>query len=535
MRPLLSTLLLFVGACAPKLPPHGAVPDQVRAWQATVDWDAAGDEAVELLTEYLRVDTSNPPGGELAGARYLGAQLDRDGIPWELVDYAPGRASIIGQLKADSPTESPLCLLSHIDVVPADAAEWPEDKGPFSGVVDEDGMLWGRGALDMKGLGTAELHVMSLLARLGAPLKRDIFLIAVADEEVNNQGMIQIVEDHWSELGCGYVINEGAYGVVDALFEGQTIHAISVGEKGALWLEVIARGEPGHGSTPLPDTAIDRLRQAMARIDERKAKPDWHPMMMELLGRVGEHKGGFTGGVLRRPALVRSLARSKILGNPLTRASLTTTFNLTGLRGAEGFNVVPHKAVARYDIRLQPDVTEEMVVAEIKELVQGIPEIEIRVERVFGGAVSEWRGDPVYNAIAAHATDGRPDAVAGPFLSIGFTDSIFARHKGARAYGYAPFVIDRELLETMHGHRERVPVSEVREGARRLFGIVVQSAVDYEQAPPDTRVGGRAVAAVVLGPPQAESESESGERVVPVDSVEPADEVVPADPAGSEQ
>ncbi|TVQ91670.1 MAG: M20/M25/M40 family metallo-hydrolase [Deltaproteobacteria bacterium] len=518
MRLVFAAAFMLCGACATRQAPLPPIPAEVRAWQDAVDWDEAGDEAVDLLAEYLKIDTSNPPGGEFEGAMYLAAQLDRDDIPWKTYEIAPGRTSIVGRLAAKDPTAPPLCLVSHIDVVPADAAEWPEESGPFSGVIDEEGMLWGRGALDMKGLGTAELQVMALLKRLDAPLRRDVLLVAVADEEVNNLGMIQLVEDHWDDLNCAYVINEGAYGVVDALFEGQTVHAISVGEKGALWLEVIARGEPGHGSTPLPDTAIDRLRQAMARIDERTAKPDWHPMMMELLANVGNHRGGFSGGVLRRPAMVKSLARGKILANPLTRASLTTTFNLTGLQGAEGFNVVPHRAVARYDIRLQPEVTAEEVVAEIEELVAGIPTIEVKVARTFGGAVSEWRGDPVYEAIASHAIDGRPDAVAGPFLSIGFTDSIFARHKGARAYGYAPFVIDRELLETMHGHRERIPVDQVREGARRLFGIVVQTAVDVAQAPPSAPAKGRAVAPVLMpheepaaapsdeGPPQDASD-----------------------------
>jgi acetylornithine deacetylase/succinyl-diaminopimelate desuccinylase-like protein len=484
VRAIVSLLVaLTAPACAPKLPPHPPVPDHVRAWQATIDWDEAGAEAVDLLAAYLRVDTSNPPGNETDGARWLGAALDRDGIPWTLHEFAPGRGSIVARLSAQAPTEAPLCLLSHIDVVPAHAEEWSGEHGPFSGTIDADGMLWGRGALDMKALGALELHALTLLARSAAPLRRDVILIAVSDEEVDNQGMLQITGELWPELRCGHVLNEGAYGVRDALVEGQTVHAISVGEKGVAWVEVIARGEPGHGSTPLPDTAIERLRRAIDAIDRRRASPEWHPMMMELLGRVGAHGGGATGFVLSRPALVKSAARGKLMSNPLTRASLTTTFNLTGLRGAEGFNVVPHKAVAAYDIRLLPGVTADDVVAEIRDLVRDIPEIEVQVARHFPAAVSEWRGDPVYDAIASQAVDGRPDAVAGPFLSIGFTDSIFARQLGARAYGYTPIVIDRALLQTMHGHDERVPVAEIREGARRMYGILVQVAVDPVATP----------------------------------------------------
>jgi acetylornithine deacetylase/succinyl-diaminopimelate desuccinylase-like protein len=479
---LLIPLVALLG-CAPKLPPQPGVPAGVRAWQDAVDWDVAGDEAVGLLQSYLQVDTSNPPGGETEGARWLAAALDRDGIGWSIHEFAPGRGSIVARLRAEAPTEAPLCLLSHIDVVPAAAAEWPAETSPFSGVIDAEGFLWGRGALDMKALGALELHTMALLARTGAPLRRDVVLIAVADEEVDNQGMLHVVEALWDELRCGHVLNEGAYGVRDALVDGQTVHAVSVGEKGVLWLEVVARGEPGHGSTPLPDTAIERLRRAMDAIEARSPRPEWHPMMMELLGRVGTHAGGLTGFVLARPGLVRSVARGRLMGNPLTRASLTTTVNLTGLRGAEGFNVVPHEAVAAYDIRLLPGVTPEAVVDELEGLVRGIPEVEVRVVRHFPAAVSPWQGDPLYDAIVAQALDGRPDAVAGPFLSIGFTDSIFARQQGAVAYGYTPMAITADLLATMHGHDERAPVSEIREGARRLFGVVVQAAVD-PSAPP---------------------------------------------------
>jgi acetylornithine deacetylase/succinyl-diaminopimelate desuccinylase-like protein len=460
-----------------------------RQWSALVDWAAAGEETVQLLSAYLQVDTVNPPGNETRGARWLGAALDRDGIPWTIYEFAPDRGSIVARLRADNPTELPLCLLSHIDVVTSHADRWPADKGPLSGVVDPDGFLWGRGALDMKGMGVLELHAMSLLARLKAPLRRDVVLVAVADEEVDNQGMRQLVDHHWSDLNCGHILNEGALGVSDALFDGQTVHAVSVGEKGALWVEMVAEGEPGHGSTPRGDSALDRLRAAMDEVADLEAEPNFHPMMLELLARAGDQHGGASGFVMQRPGLVRSLARGTLMENPLTRASMTTTVHLTGLGGAEAFNVVPPKVSAFYDIRLQPGTDGDEVVHRLRRATAEIPGISFVVHQDFDGAVSEWEGDPVYGAIVAHALDGREGHVAGPFLSVGYTDSIFGRHAGARAYGYVPLVVDADLLATMHGDAERVPVSELKEGVRRMFGMLVEAAVRLD-APVAAAPGG---------------------------------------------
>ena len=484
MRPLLLAMTLCLGACAAKLPPQPAADPASPAWRDRVDWDAAGDEAVRILAEYLRVDTINAPGNETRGARYLQQLLARDGIESELYGHAEGRDGLIARLEAEDSKERPLCLLSHIDVVPAETEAWPEQTGPLSGEI-ADGMLWGRGALDMKGLGIAELHAFVLLARLGVPLRRDVILIAVADEEIDNHGMQHLVDTRWDDLDCGHLINEGGFGVRDAIFDDQVLHAVSVGEKGVVWLDVVATGEPGHGSTPLGDSAIDRLRAATDAIDTRKAKPNWHPMMLQLLARAGEAGGGMTGFVMRRKGLVKTLARGTLKHNPVTWASVTTTVHLTGLDGAVSPNVLPGEVRATYDIRKQPGVSTEDVLDELRTLTKGIEGISFEVRHDLPAAVSPYEGDPFYDAIIAHTLEGREGHAAGPLLSIGFTDSVFARDRGTIAYGYAPFVIDGELLRTMHGHRERIPVSEVKEGSRRLFGMVVQGAADLS-APTDT-------------------------------------------------
>lgn len=452
------------------------VPAHVTAWRDRVDWPAAGAEAVDVLSRYLAVDTVNPPGNEGRGVAFFAELLDREGIPWEAVEHAPGRSSLIAWLDGgdDAP---PLCLLSHLDVVTSELEHWPADRGPLSGAV-ADGSVWGRGALDMKGMGAIELLTLIHLRRLGVPLRRDVVLLAVADEEVDNVGMRALVDEHWSRLNCGVILNEGGLGIEDALFEGQTVHAISVAEKGVLWLKMHADGRAGHGSTPYDGEAPERLLEAMDRIDRKwKPKPHIDPSLYDLLDAVGREKGGVVGAILRSPPLVRLVVKGKLMANPATRAAITDTVHLTGMAGAREPNVVPSRVSANYDARLLPGTDPDEVVAELQRLTRKVDGISFEVVQRFEATGSPW-DDPFYEAVAAYAVEGREGHVAGPVLSVGFTDSIFARPVGARAYGYVPFVVTEAEAGTMHGHAEHVPVEEVASGLRVLFSIVVDQAAE---------------------------------------------------------
>lgn len=448
---------------------------------AAIEWDSAGDEAVSLLSEYLRVDTRNPPGNETDGARFLAAALAREGIPSQIHEYAPGRGSLVARLKGTG-EQPPLCLLSHIDVVTWEEESWPEEAGPLSGVVHE-GALWGRGALDMKGMGAIELLSLVWLKRLGVPLTRDVILVAVADEEKHNDGARFLVEQRWDELGCSHLVNEGGVGVRDALFEGQTIWGISVAEKGLLWVRMVATGEPGHGSTPMPGRAPEKLVEALNRVARRKAAIHWHPALFELFHAVGQGRRGLEKAVLTRPGMVRSLLKARLMGNPATAALLTNTVNLTGFDGAEEPNVEPGEVAAIFDCRLLPGQSIDEVLAELAELVGHDPAIRFEVLQRFDGNESPIQ-DPLYAALARHAAGDDPGAVVGPVISPGFTDSIFFREKGVNAYGFVPFEGPQALLETMHGNAERVPVQTLREGLRKLFRAIVDVSVAADAEAP---------------------------------------------------
>ena len=467
---LLSLLLLSCAGAPRALHP---APAGVEKYAADLDFTKAGDEAVEVLRGYLRLDTFNPPGNETLGAEYLKAELAKDGLEAQVHEFSPGRGSLVARLKASKPSgEKPLCLLSHIDVVPAETELWPKETGPLSGAL-VDGMVWGRGALDMKGMGTLELQTFRWLARKQVPLHRDVILLAVADEEVGEGGMKLVTEQLWSELDCGHVINEGGMGVRGLLTENQTAFAISVGEKGILWLRVTAEGEAGHGSTPTDNRAPSRLVTALTKLATRQPRPRIQPAMYELLRRVGEKNGGAAGFVMQHPALVDTFAMKKLMAKPQTRAGVTDTCQVTGFDGrGSAANVIPSQTSAIMDCRLLPGTTPKALQSELEAMVKDVPGIKLEVVQAFDAAVSEM-DDPFFDALARHAVEGRDDAVAGPVISPGYTDSILARAKGARAYGFVPFDVTPEELATFHGRDERVSVKNVHRGLEILYRSVV--------------------------------------------------------------
>lgn len=482
MRKSIAAFALFsaavaVASCARyPLPPIERPPDLSR-FATKLDWDKLGDEAVDVLRGYLRVDTQNPPGNEIEGAKYFGAILDREGIPWKTVEFAPGRASLIARLSG-SGAEKPLCLLSHIDVATAVAADWPADKGPLSGVLDDKGDIWGRGTLDMKGMGVLELMTVVALKRQGVPLRRDVILLAVADEEVGNRGMRQIVEQSWGEIGCSHLVNEGGLGIRDLLLPNQTVFAISVAEKGLLWLRMNVRGQDGHGSTPRPEHTPRQLLRLLHLIEtKRVTEPHIHPSLYELLARVGRQAGGFSGFVLQRPSAVDMFVKSKLLANPGTRAAITDTLSITGLdAGIHEPNVVPSRASAVFDMRLLPDTKPDDVIAGLHKLLGDDKRVSFERIQESPSLTSPWQDDPFFHALAGQAVADRPEAVAGPVLSVGFTDSLFARMKGVHAYGLVPFAVSQEEAATMHGANERVSAANVKRGLRVLYNAVVEVA-----------------------------------------------------------
>src|SRR5712691_3234126 len=232
----------------------------------TIDWKAVGDEAIKLLQEYVRIATSNPPGDTRKAADFLAAIFEREGIGVTRYESAPGKAIVYARLKASvsPPAGKAVLLLHHMDVVPADRTQWKTD--PFTPTI-QGNELWGRGSMDMKGQGIAQLLAFLRLKRERVPLGRDVILLAEPDEEVGGAlGARWMIANHYAELDPEYVIDEGGFSSRDLFAPGKLVYGVSVAEKLIVWLKLRVEGVAGHGSQPTDQNPNDRLVKALARL-----------------------------------------------------------------------------------------------------------------------------------------------------------------------------------------------------------------------------------------------------------------------------
>jgi acetylornithine deacetylase/succinyl-diaminopimelate desuccinylase-like protein len=323
-------------------------------------------------------------------------------------------------------------------------------------------------------MGAIELETMLLLKRAGVPLKRSVILLAVAAEESDSSGVLLLAQKHWKEIGCSHVVNEGGLGVKDALFPGQTVYAISSAEKGVLWVRMTAHGEAAHGSTPRPNQAPEHLLAALNKLAARKPTTFVDPSLYQLLAQIGHDHGGLKGYLLARPTLVDWFVKGTLMGVPSTRAAITNTINVTGFGGMKEPNVVPAEVWAILDCRVLPGVRPREVLAEIESIVED-KAVTYDVMYEHAANASPWE-DPFFDALARHSVDGRPHVVAGPVLSVGYTDSLELRPYGVHAYGLVPFEVTQEEAATMHGRDERVSVENLTRGVRTMFRAVLDVA-----------------------------------------------------------
>jgi acetylornithine deacetylase/succinyl-diaminopimelate desuccinylase-like protein len=435
----------------------------------SVDWPSVRDETAALLSELIRIDTTNAPGNELPAADLLADELLADGIDATIYESAPLRANLLARLRADLPTAAgPLLLLGHTDVVYADPDGWTHP--PFSGAI-ADGYVWGRGALDMKGMVAREVMVVRLLRRLRVPLGRDVILLSVADEEkAGRYGAAWMVENHWPEVECELVINEGGVGLRG---DGRTSYLVATGEKGYVDLRLSARGDAGHASMPLGVNPIVLMSRALQRLAEYESPIALTPTMLAFFRAMYE-----SGDMTQAPnGLGQLLEYVNALPEPRSRQLLFRMRNLytpTIVRAGKKENVIPGLAEAWLNCRPLPGVEPSAVVDEVKAILD---ESSVEIE-----PIEEWVGTesepqhPFFDAIREVIGMEEPDAIVAPILLAGMTDSRFFRARGATAYGVDLSVTPEQLLSTVHGVDERVGLDAIEIGTRRLFGLVVALA-----------------------------------------------------------
>jgi len=428
--------------------------------QPTIDWREITEEATDLLCRYIAIDTSNPPGNEEAAALFLADILRREGLESQLYQAAPSRANLSARLPGDG-SKRPLILLNHTDVVPAEPPFWQEP--PFAGTI-RDGVIWGRGALDMKGLAVMELMTFLLLKRHGIPLKRDVVFLALADEEGGGDVGIEWMDRHHPEvMDAEYVLNEGGYGFTELMGVRRPIFNCSIGEKGPLWLKLRAQGAPGHGSVPHDDNSLERLVRALYRIQRWQ-----HPITVlpetEMYLR-GLHEGGFLAEMPGEGALAQAAQV-----NPVIRAVLTNTVSVTTCTAGYKHNVIPALSEASLDCRLLPGQSAEAFVEEVRSIIDD-PKVEI--EEVYR---SETVSSPVQTELFSILRDVIQEriekALVLPSISPGFTDSRIFRLRGVVAYGLIPVLLEPVEAATIHGHNERISIENLRMGTQFLFETV---------------------------------------------------------------
>ena len=439
-----------------------------------IDWAALGDETVDLLRRYLMIDTTNPPGDEIAGTRFLAEVLARDGIESETIEAAPGRASLRAKLAGDGSLGG-IVLHHHIDVVYADRRYWTVD--PFGGAI-ADGYLYGRGAIDMKSTGILHLAAMLALKRARVPLKRDLIFLATADEETGSEFGAQFIADRRRDwlAGAEYSISElTAIQTHPSL--SAPIGAIVISEKTGLALVLTARGEPGHGSMPWSDTAPNRLVRALNRLLEAERPPRVLPEVQEFFSRVAGIMSGESGAGyddlernLRDPEF-----RARFLSNRQYAAMVRTTFAVTMLRGSEKVNVIPPEASAQIDCRMLAGDDPQEIAGWVRGVIAD-ENVQVSIAREPKIPNLSPPDTELYKAMADALQRRAPGVVVAPMILVAFTDSWVFRRCGLHAYGFSPFVIDDAELQRIHGNDERISLENLREGVRVYTEMLMKVA-----------------------------------------------------------
>ena len=448
------------------------------------------DACVEHLQHLIRIPSVNPPdagpdvaagrdpaGGETAAARYCAEVLRDAGIGTEVIEITPGRGSVVGRLRARGPaTLPPLILLSHLDVVPVDAESWTRD--PFGGELI-DGVVWGRGAGDMKDMVAMELGVMLALARSGAELRRDVIFAAVADEEAGGTHGARGLVDSRPELfhdadgrPAAAAINEvGGYSMT---LGGRRFYTVQVAEKGIAWTKLHASGTPGHGSMPHDDNAAVKLAAAVTALaaDQEQRPARVIPVVRDFLHALGldEVAARAESDLGAATAALDASVEDPVLRRSIL-AMLRDTATPTVIHAGKKVNVMPGSGEAEIDVRTLPGTDQAAFLAHLQDVVGDT----VSVDPVITLPAVEWPADA---QIVGHMTDALraadPDGIPVPMMITPGTDAKALMDLGIPCYGFAPLRLgaDVPFLSLFHGHDERVPVSALAFGLPVLAEVV---------------------------------------------------------------
>lgn len=457
-------------------------------------WERATERLVETTRELIRIRSINPPAAEapdqeLVVARYLADALRDAGLVPELLEPVPGRGSVHARLRGDGTGGEPLLLLSHLDVVPAPAERWTHD--PFAGDLS-DGYLYGRGAVDMKGMVAMELAVVRLLAEAARAagrdpasdpipgLRRDVLFTCTADEEAGAAAGAKWIAQHRPDwLQAAGALNE--CGGVATTVAGRRLYPIQVAEKGYAAYRIAVRGTWGHGSMPREDNAVVLAAEVIARL-AAPGPTRITPVMERFLEEAAAALPGGAATILRGLASNDSERAEAALAatcDPMyarvLRALVRDTISPDVVHGGIKYNVIPGDAEVQIDCRVLPGTTEAEVRAAIEQRLGPDLAAACDVELlVFGAPVESPAAGPLYDLLARTIVDHDPAGIPIAAMAPFGTDAKFTSPLGVPTYGFFPLKLDPEerFLERFHGVDERVSVEALRWGLPVLYDVV---------------------------------------------------------------
>jgi acetylornithine deacetylase/succinyl-diaminopimelate desuccinylase-like protein len=427
--------------------------------------------AVNWMQEYLRIDTTNPPGNEMKAVAFYKKILDQEGIENRTFEYAPGRGDLWARLPHTAgEAKRPIILLNHMDVVTSDASHWRVP--PFSGEI-KDGYIWGRGAQDMKDEGLAQLVVMVMLKREKIALDRDVIFLAVSDEEADGTGTDWFITHQRDLLEIAeFLINEGGENLLDG---GRVKYVgVDVGEKTTYWLHVVAHGTPGHASRPNPDSAPNRLVRALNHIIAYRTPLRVLPVVDEFLREMAPYEPAEEAVYYRnvKKAIEDKKFQEQVERNESLNFLLRDTISLTMMGGSGQTNVIPAEAWANLDVRILPGGDPKAVLEAVRRVVND-PNVTVEpLNAEFRVANYSGTDNALYAAIREASGKYFPGTPVVPHITSGYTENQRFRPLGIVAYGFNPYTATDEEGNTEHGNDERIRVEEVRRGPRILFDVV---------------------------------------------------------------
>jgi len=427
------------------------------------------DDVVKLCQELIQIPSVNfgeGKGDEKAAAEYVAAKMKEVGIASKIYESAPNRCSVVARIEGKDKSKPGLVVNGHLDVVPANAADWSVD--PFSGAI-KDGCIWGRGAVDMKNMDAMILAVIRLWAKHNYQPERTIVIVFFADEEAGGiYGSRWMAEKHPEVFaGCSETVSEvGGFSLT--LLSGKRVYAIEASQKGIEWMKLTAEGVAGHGSMVNNANAVTRLSEAIAKIGNytwpqriTKTSDLFFQKISEISGKPYDKNN-------LQPLIDEVGPMGKMIG-----ATLCNTTNPTMLEAGYKANVIPQSASAVVDGRTLPGYEKELL-----DTVRSLVGEHVKVESLVSDIPLEVEfGGPLVDAMIAAIKSEDPDGIPIPYLLSGGTDNKALAKLGIVGYGFSPLKLppDLDFTGLFHGIDERVPVDSLQFGARTLFHFLVNA------------------------------------------------------------